>query len=470
MGPTWTILIATLGQRHELLRRLLAGLMPQVDAAGGRVRVVAYWDAGEITRRAGSALGAIALKRQALLDSVTTDYVSFLDDDDWVTEDYVASILVALDRRPDMVGFGMMVHRDGQPWLPARMSLQFDGWSTTETEYLRDITHANPMRTEVAQTASFLDRRGGPEDIAWVRQLRGKLHTEIMINRILQHYDWVRARSSWGQPGRVKRTDERGQVWRPIRVISPHFAWHPDSPLPRGAFVGEMLIVVPSRSRPQNVARLLQAWTDTDAWAVADMRIDIDADDQAYGDYLMLNLPPGARLAVGHRWRSLVWKLNRAARQESLTYGALGFMGDDHVPMTEGWAQRYVAELRDLGTGIVYCRDDYHDEKLPTQWAMTSDIVRALGNRLTPAPVDHLYCDNAVLDLGTAAGCIRYLPDVLIQHRHPVNGLAESDEQYRRVNSRAQYAHDRPAYQRWQADKLPAQAAAVAGLRSRGGT
>ncbi|WP_037684635.1 hypothetical protein, partial [Streptomyces griseus] len=105
---------------------------------------------------------------------------------------------------------------------------------------------------------------------------------------------------------------------------------------------------------------------------------------------------------------------------------------------TVGWAGRYVDELRQLGTGIVYGDDGYQGERLPTQWAMTADVVGALG-RMVPAPVEHLYCDNSVLDLGRAAGCIRYLPDVLVEHMHPVAGKAADDDQYRRVNSSAQY-------------------------------
>lgn len=226
--------------------------------------------------------------------------------------------------------------------------------------------------------------------------------------------------------------------------------------------MSDLLIVVPSRTRPQNVARLVRAWKDTDAFSVADLRIDIDADDPHYRKYQELVLPRGrARTATGHRWRSLVWKLNRAARQECDRYPMIGFMGDDHLPRTDGWAQRYIAELRDMGTGIVYGDDGYQHENTPTQWAMTCDIVRAVGRRMVPAPVDHLYCDDAVRDLGKAAGCLRYLPDVMIEHMHPSAGKAERDEQYERVNSRTQYATDKPAYQRWLREELSNQAAAV---------
>lgn len=228
-----------------------------------------------------------------------------------------------------------------------------------------------------------------------------------------------------------------------------------------------MLFIVPSRSRPGNAARLLDAWKATGAWDVADVLIAVDADDPALPGYESLDLG-AARLSVAEVWRPMVHKLNRAAVAEAGSYFALGFMGDDHLPVTDGWAGRYLDTLRQAGTGIVYARDDYMDEKLPTQWAMTSDIVRALG-RMVPAPVEHLFCDNAILDLGNSTECIHYLADVLIQHRHYGNGLAPCDAQYKRVNSREQWDRDEAAYLRWKRDQLPADAQTVTALMKEAG-
>ncbi len=231
--------------------------------------------------------------------------------------------------------------------------------------------------------------------------------------------------------------------------------------------MADLLVIVPSRSRPANAARLVRAWSDTRAWGVADLLIAVDADDPALPGYQELALPAGARLTVADIWRPMVHKLELAAAREAGSYFALGFMGDDHVP-TGNWAGRYVNTLRGLRTGIVYARDDYMDVKLPTQWAMTSDIVRALG-RMVPAPVEHLYCDNAILDIGNAAGCIRYLADVLIQHRHYGNRLARMDAQYQRVNSPEQYGKDKPAYEAWVRDQLSADAATVRNVMKEAG-
>ncbi len=458
-GPTLTILIATLGQRRDRLSRLLRGLMPQVDAAGGRVRVLAFYDNGEIP---------LADKRQALVAAATTDYVCQVDDDDTVSEDYVASILAALESWPDFVGLQMMVYRDGEPLKVADLSLAHDRWYETEERYCRDITHENPMRTEIARSADFRDKPASdPEDAPWAAKLRARLAgaREVKIDRVLYHYWWCPATSAWGAKRRrvLRNADPTGRRWRPVDVRSEWFSYHPRSIIPRRHRMADLLVVVPSRSRPPNVARLVEAWQETGAFEVASMRIDIDADDPAFAGYMRLadGLPEGARIAVGHRWRPLVWKLNRAARQECHGYFALGFQGDDHLPRTDGWAQRYLFELAELGTGIVYGDDGYQHENTPTQWAMTSDIVRHLGQRMVPAPVDHLYCDDAVRDLGKAAGCLRYLPDVMIEHMHPSAGKAERDPQYVRVNSRSQYAADRPAYQRWVAERLGADANAV---------
>jgi hypothetical protein len=143
---------------------------------------------------------------------------------------------------------------------------------------------------------------------------------------------------------------------------------------------------------------------------------------------------------------------------------AIGFMGDDHCPRTYGWDKAYVDALREMGTGIVYGNDLIQGARLPTQVAMTADIVRALGYMAPPA-LTHLYVDNFWRDLGTVAGCLRYLPDVTVEHRHPIAGKAEWDEGYRRVNDAAMYERDRLAYVEYQRTQFVADVAKVKALR-----
>lgn len=217
----------------------------------------------------------------------------------------------------------------------------------------------------------------------------------------------------------------------------------------------ELVVIVPTRSRPEAVSRVVDAWEATGAFDEgAELLFVVDEDDPAgvneYRRQLGNGRPPWVSAVYEWTWRPLVPKLNRVAVSLALGRYApmLGFAGDDHLPRTSGWVGRYLGELYSLGTGVVYCDDGYQHENIPTQWAMTADIVRALG-RMVPGGVDHLYCDNVIRDLARAAGCLSYLPDVLIEHMHPVAGKAPSDEQYDRVNGTEQYRRDRTAYRAW---------------------
>jgi hypothetical protein len=223
--------------------------------------------------------------------------------------------------------------------------------------------------------------------------------------------------------------------------------------------VADLLMIVPSRGRPESVSRVVEAWQATDGYEHADLMFAVDADDPTLDGYYAQDLPsagrPLVKLFTVNRWMPMVHKLNLLARQATADnpYFALGFAGDDHLPRTRGWSGRFVEVLQEMGTGVVYGNDLLQGERLCTSWVMTSDIVRALG-RMVPAPVEHMYCDNSVMDLASSAGCMRYLPDVVVEHCHPLAGKAAWDPGYLRVNSRHQFSRDQAAYQHWLAHGL----------------
>jgi cephalosporin hydroxylase len=212
-GPTWTILIPTIGQRAPLFARLLDRLLPQLDAYDGRVRVLAFWNNGE------PSLGEI---RDSLLSAVTTDYVSFIDDDDLVPEYFVAEAMAAIDQRPDKVGFKVAYYVNGKLEEVADQSLRYDRWHrSVEGVLCRDITHVGPIRTTIAKQGQFsLARRGRAEDRVWVKQVRPYTRTEVYVDKIMYDYLFRPDDSSW-QPGSVIVPTGA----RPV-IDSPHFAWH----------------------------------------------------------------------------------------------------------------------------------------------------------------------------------------------------------------------------------------------------
>ena len=198
----------------------------------------------------------------------------------------------------------------------------------------------------------------------------------------------------------------------------------------------DLVVVVPSRGRPAAARELAQAFAQT---CTADTRLvfAVDDNDPTRDDY-----PDGTAVFPS---RSMGEALNLGAKLVAPAAFAVGFMGDDHCPRTYGWDDAYLEALRELGTGIAYGDDLLQGERLPTQCAMTSDIVRALGY-MVPPTLTHLYMDNFWLTLGHKAGCIRYLPGVVVEHRHPFAGKAQMDPGYERVNSGEMYHRDQAAF------------------------
>lgn len=231
-----------------------------------------------------------------------------------------------------------------------------------------------------------------------------------------------------------------------------------------------LAVVIPSRGRPGSVARTAEAFTATGATGLP-VVYALDEDDPCAGEYQKAIGrefgPDGSALLMpGRGMAAAVDRAGLHVAASGAAPFALAVLNDDHLPRTAGWAVMFADTLAEMGTGIVYGNDLLQGERLPTAWAMTCDIPAVLG-RVVPAPVVHLYTDDAILDLGTATGCIRYLPEVVIEHMHPLAGKAPRDAGYARVNSRERHREDKIAYNQWLAggERL-AQLAAVRNLRA----
>ena len=219
-SPTWTILIPTIGQREPLFLRLLDRLLPQLDEHEGRVRVVAWLNAGD---------PRLAEIRDRMIAEAGTEYVSFVDDDDLVPEYYVAEIVRALAERPDHVGFNLefstLDDAGNAGHEIVEHSLRWPKWGRSSEGLLyRDFTHVDPVRTEYARQGLFAHARPRrAEDRVWVKQVRPYLSSEVFIDKIMYHYLWSAERSSWQQPSAITPSGPRPAVEH------PYFAWHRES-------------------------------------------------------------------------------------------------------------------------------------------------------------------------------------------------------------------------------------------------
>ncbi|MGW9401472.1 hypothetical protein [Streptomyces sp. NPDC055642] len=209
----------------------------------------------------------------------------------------------------------------------------------------------------------------------------------------------------------------------------------------------DLLVIIPTRARPQAVPELVAAWDDTGA--TADLLFAVDTDDPELAAYkkhaATLKGDPRFRFTFGKR-RRLVGTLNQQAVKHGPKYRFLAFMGDDHRPRPAAmaWDAR-IRECLSGGPGIVYGNDLIQGEKMATAVAMTSDIVSTLGYMAPPAMV-HLCVDLCWVDWGRGMQRITYLDDMVIEHLHPAASKAELDAVYKECNSEQQVTADTTAY------------------------
>lgn len=236
--------------------------------------------------------------------------------------------------------------------------------------------------------------------------------------------------------------------------------------------MADLTVIIPSRERPGSVRELVEAF-DATCTGNTELVLAVDDNDPTLTVYsetvlaLAGTTKTRLRLCQVEQPSNMVHALNSTASAciGDPTPYAVGFMGDDHRPRTNGWDSAYLEALWGLGTGIVYGDDLLQRGGLPTQCAMTADIIRALGF-MAPPSLTHLAVDNWWLELGRQAGCIWYLPDVVVEHMHPVAGKADWDEGHRRVNSPEMYSRDLAEFARIQSEDLPSQVAKVRALRN----
>lgn len=206
----------------------------------------------------------------------------------------------------------------------------------------------------------------------------------------------------------------------------------------------DLLAVVPTRGRPQKARELIAAFRSTGA--EAHIVFGVDEDDEALPDYAEIGLAEDVWFKVGPRKSLSAWT-NELAIEYAGRYRALMSLGDDHRPRTRGWDAALLAALDATGgTGIAYGDDGIQGQRLPTAAVVSSDIVLALGWLCLPV-LRHFYVDDTWKLLAASARCLHYVPDVVIEHLHPVATFEAPDATYRDASK--SYPGDRLAFREW---------------------
>jgi hypothetical protein len=177
-APRLTIALATVVNRAALFALLHAEVKRQAE--GKPVEILVACDDKEIS---------IGKKRQNLLEQATGNHICFIDDDDWISTDYVDSILTALETNPDCVGFKITCTTNGYYPASAIASMRYQQWCDGRDGYAhcRSPYHKTPARTTIARQVGFPDLRYG-EDRIYSEGITRLIKTESFVDKVLYFY------------------------------------------------------------------------------------------------------------------------------------------------------------------------------------------------------------------------------------------------------------------------------------------
>lgn len=188
MGFKLSILICTIPERKELFDSLIELFRNQYS--GGEVELV--------INSASRENISVGYKRQYLLDTCNGEYIVYFDDDDKPSPYYIDEILKAIESKPDCVGFKILMTTNGSNPETCIHSLKNKVWEKKNGVYLRNVTHFNPVKRELALQVGFKDLRFG-EDFDYANRLTPLCKNEVFIDKYLFDY-----RYSTKEPHREK--------------------------------------------------------------------------------------------------------------------------------------------------------------------------------------------------------------------------------------------------------------------------
>ena len=207
-----------------------------------------------------------------------------------------------------------------------------------------------------------------------------------------------------------------------------------------------LLLICPTRGRLERCRKMVESFVATKPTR-SHLLLATDLDDPVFYS----QLEGGRVLHVSTPRMRLAGSLNYHA--QIISASAYAMLNDDVVFRTPDWEAKVEAAFQ-RGAVVVYGDDGLNGEKLCCFPFVDARAVKAVGHFAPPGLV-HLCIDNYWLDVGTALGRIKYLPDVVIEHEHPIAKKAEWDDGYAEANLSPQAQRDLLVYRHYRQHSLP---------------
>lgn len=175
----WSVLIPTIPGREASLQRLIGDIHEKVSRICPDLRV-------EIRLGFDNKEKSVGAKREALLQAAEGKYMSFIDDDDNITDAYLEDLWQTLQSNAHVMRLRGQI---GAYTFTHSTAIRLDEPMAKDGIFVRPPNHLNPMMTDIAKLVHFQDAFRG-EDLDWTLRLakHGFLTREYVSELSRIHY------------------------------------------------------------------------------------------------------------------------------------------------------------------------------------------------------------------------------------------------------------------------------------------
>lgn len=205
-----------------------------------------------------------------------------------------------------------------------------------------------------------------------------------------------------------------------------------------------ILVLLPSRGRPDNVKRFYESWKKNSA-GLNDVVVLLDLDDETYNTENEYWGKINEDFVVSAVKRmNLVEKLNSGLKDWVNSYSIIGFLGDDVIIETKDWDKKIIEKFKELGKyGMLYPNDGYNKHNVPNHIFVTKQWCELFSWFAYPK-LQHLYIDNLWRDIGNHInmnpkidGKYYHAMDIVLRHEHFFfNKEVKKDSLYQEIYSK----------------------------------
>jgi glycosyltransferase involved in cell wall biosynthesis len=178
----FSILIATVPSRTNTFYPRLLGMLHKQIEGRDDVEIIGLYD---------NKKRSVGAKRNALLNLAQGQFLTFIDDDDRVSDDYIKSIMDTINTNPDadcIVFDCITTINDNERTVYSKYSINYE-YSEVGNQWRGKPAHTMVWKADIAKKHIYASQNYG-EDVDWVKRACQDIKKEVRIDKTLYFYDF----------------------------------------------------------------------------------------------------------------------------------------------------------------------------------------------------------------------------------------------------------------------------------------